>query len=528
MTRPQGLSQGDGRPLLPRLLPVRPPAPRLAFSLCLVLVFFALGWTSAALIRVSTALGNASEALDQSRRAIRASHAAGMRARDWLEAENRRATSPSDPTEDPSVRFRFQVSPTGEIEGAPSPESPGRTPLPPFLSRISATDFHVAIINAESDERRRRNAATPSVDASPALAPPGGEEKAHTYRPCWIEGELFLLRRLETGQGDAIQGLCLDVPAIAAKLSRIAAPYLPNATFHPTPPGARQHPNAYPPLSALPFALDVPLKPNPAAASPATVLLFCWLLAALAMIGLAALHFGTVSLGERRAAFASAVTHELRTPLTTFRLHAELLADGLIPPEKQPETFAMLRNEADRLAHLVENVLGYARIERGRPSFHASLVSIGDLVARIEPRIHARLASARLSFTLGIAPGIEETPVRTNAAAVEQILFNLADNAAKYAGAGCMAHLQVSTQKGTVVFDFRDDGPGIPCEIRRHIFRPFFRSAEAAAGSQPGVGLGLAFSRQLARSLGGNLGIIAPSPEAPAGTHFRLQLPLSR
>ena len=85
-----------------------------------------------------------------------------------------------------------------------------------------------------------------------------------------------------------------------------------------------------------------------------------------------------VALSERRGAFVSAVTHELRTPLTTFRMYAEMLAEGMVPsPEARQKYLETLRREADRLAHLVENVLQYARLERGRPGGRRENVTAG-------------------------------------------------------------------------------------------------------------------------------------------------------
>ncbi len=72
---------------------------------------------------------------------------------------------------------------------------------------------------------------------------------------------------------------------------------------------------------------------------------------------------GVLALSERRASFVSAVTHELRSPLTTFRMYAEMLAEGMVRDEQQRDRYlSTLRQEADRLSHLVDNVLQYARL----------------------------------------------------------------------------------------------------------------------------------------------------------------------
>jgi signal transduction histidine kinase len=97
--------------------------------------------------------------------------------------------------------------------------------------------------------------------------------------------------------------------------------------------------------------------------------------------------------------------------------------------------------------------------------------------------------------------------VRANVSAAEQILFNLVDNACKYArtAADKRIHLAAQWHNGTVRLRLRDHGPGIPPSVRRRLFQPFSKSAQEAACTAPGVGLGLALSRRLARDMGGDL-----------------------
>lgn len=115
--------------------------------------------------------------------------------------------------------------------------------------------------------------------------------------------------------------------------------------------------------------------------------------------------------------------------------------------------------------------------------------------------------------------------VQTDPSAVEQILFNLTDNACKYAAPDCETRrvdIRIHSHHNQAILSFRDYGPGISAQQRKKLFQPFSKSATEAAHSAPGVGLGLALSRRLARELGGDL-VFQPGPH---GATFELTLPL--
>jgi ATP-binding cassette subfamily B protein len=145
-------------------------------------------------------------------------------------------------------------------------------------------------------------------------------------------------------------------------------------------------------------------------------------LLAAAMLGV--LLVGTVALSERRAAFVSAVTHELRTPLTTLRTYTEMLAGGMVPEEKRPGYLETLSSQATRLAHLVDNVLLYSRLERGRGPARLERCDARELVEAARPRLEERAAAAGMTVEVEAPAGLT---ARADPSAVEQILFNLVD-----------------------------------------------------------------------------------------------------
>jgi len=278
-------------------------------------------------------------------------------------------------------------------------------------------------------------------------------------------------------------------------------------------------------LAAIPARLVVP-PPLPAEDLPrgyVWTLVGAWIALVFALaVGGFALRAG-YAYGDKHRRFTHAVTHELRTPLTTFRLYSEMLARGMVPEASRSEYLATLESESARLARLVDNVLRYARIEDGRKGAQRRSIDVAELVERCVPELARACANHGERLELQDAT---DGPVQltTDPEAVLQILTNLVENACKYGRSqhGVSMVLSVDRDAQRVVFEVRDDGPGVPSSVQGSIFDPFERGGRDASDPAPGVGLGLALSRALAHDLGGRL-TLEPSER---GATFRLVLPL--
>ena len=346
-------------------------------------------------------------------------------------------------------------------------------------------------------------------------------------RVAWVNGELFLIRQIFDGNGEGYEGAWIDLEVLKQLLLTEALDLLPTADLaSSTAPS-----NDGLTLASFPFHLGLhSVEPSARNTSipwevrrtTAISLSIGWFAALLAMATAALLIRGVMRLSERRASFVSAVTHELRTPLTTFRLYSEMLERGAVKEEKRSQYLRVLSREADRLAHLVENVLAFSRIERGSARSVVLSTTPALLLEPMRERFTARLAPVGLSLDMDLTTPASAALVKVDSAAVEHILFNLIDNAAKYAASGTppLVSIRVCMKKG---FEIRviDHGSGIPPRERRRIFHAFHKSAHDAAESKPGVGLGLALSRRLAHGMGGSLRY-EPQPE---GSCFVLSLP---
>jgi signal transduction histidine kinase len=365
-------------------------------------------------------------------------------------------------------------------------------------------------------------------DGGPAGA---GQSEAGPLVPVWLDGdgdgELVFVRRVRDAAGARLQGLLVDWPRLQQEFVGLVADLFPAACvrlLRCDAPLPAEQPSM---LASVPVRLDARHDgPLPSGLPLPMVLAATWGVTLLALGALAFTLRAAIGYGERRARFASAVTHELRTPLTTFRLYSEMLADGMVrEPAAQHEYLTTLQREADRLARVVENVLAWSRLEEGRFTARRTTLGVGALVERLVPVLQRRLGEAGMTLVVDVSDGAARTTVTTDEDAVGQILFNLVDNAAKYARGAPdpRVDLTVTAGPGPVVFAVRDHGPGVPAAHRSRIFAPFDRGAVAAGSNDaPGVGLGLALARGLARDLGGELRL----QDVPGqGACFALELP---
>jgi signal transduction histidine kinase len=345
--------------------------------------------------------------------------------------------------------------------------------------------------------------------------------------PLWIDGRLILARRITAEGREYVQGCLLDWPVVKHSLLETIADLLPNADLLPSSGASRIDESRM--LASLPVRLALGTRGDSGglAASPILIsLAAAWACVALAAAAVAGLLWGVMRLSRRRAAFVSAVTHELRTPLTTFQMYTEMLAEGMVPDAEQQQTYlGTLRTEATRLTHLVENVLAYARLERGRTAGRIEPLELVELIEGAKTRLSAHAEQSGMTLMVeadGLATHGGAT-VLANRSAVEQVLFNLVDNACKYAAAADKRiHLGVGSHGRLASISVADHGPGLSAAVRRRLFHSFSKSAEEAAASAPGIGLGLALSRRLARDMGGDLRL---DESVADGAKFVLTLP---
>jgi len=214
-------------------------------------------------------------------------------------------------------------------------------------------------------------------------------------------------------------------------------------------------------------------------------------------------------LARRQMEFVAGVSHELLTPLSVIRTAASNLSRGLISDkEKALEYGKTLERESKRLSKMIEQVLGFAALQAGTNGRRSEPVDVSPLLREI-------LSDYRCSLEprgWEVCEQIEAVgKAHIDRRVLESCLYNLIDNATKYAECGRWLRVTASRDQGKIKPRVRitveDHGPGIADEDLRHIFKPFYRGRGLAASNVPGAGLGLSIVRQRLRSLGGDISV---------------------
>jgi two-component system sensor histidine kinase KdpD len=221
-----------------------------------------------------------------------------------------------------------------------------------------------------------------------------------------------------------------------------------------------------------------------------------------------------------REALLNSVSHDLQTPLAAILGSATALEtfgeQG--EPRVRRELVATIREEAERLASYIGNVLDLTRIRAGQVAPRLELVELSDIVNAALRRKHKALDKC----TLDVALPPELPMLRLDLFLMEHALANILDNAAKYTAAGTRIRIAARAENGGVVLDVTDDGAGIRTEDLERVFDPFYRAGERAPAS--GTGLGLAICRAFVEANGGTVEV--RSAGAGHGTTVRFRLPV--
>ena len=196
-----------------------------------------------------------------------------------------------------------------------------------------------------------------------------------------------------------------------------------------------------------------------------------------------------------RREFTANVSHELKTPLTSISGYAEIIRDGVAKPEDVKLFCARIYNEATRLIALINDILALSRLDEqkglGERTKVALLPLVTDVAKRLEPNARDKNLTLRVS-------GAEES-VWGYPSLLDEMAFNLADNAVKYTQPGGNVSIEIACEGERTVLRVTDSGIGIPQSDQAHVFERFYRVDKSHSKATGGTGLGLSIVKHCAR-----------------------------
>lgn len=226
---------------------------------------------------------------------------------------------------------------------------------------------------------------------------------------------------------------------------------------------------------------------------------------------------------EMRRDFVANVSHELRTPLSIFRGYLEtLLDDPRQPPGELIRILEVMERHSDRLTTLVDDVLSLARLEAPEPQLELSEINLEDYLPTVLRDWEKRFAAKQLRGALKLSA--ELPPLRADEGRLQEIIYNLLDNAVKYSPEGGVVTVAATPDGDGMRLSVSDEGSGIPARDLPRIFERFYRADKARSRALGGTGLGLSIVKHIAQLHGGS---VHAESELGRGTKIGVVLPLA-
>ena len=225
------------------------------------------------------------------------------------------------------------------------------------------------------------------------------------------------------------------------------------------------------------------------------------------------------SLEEYQRNFIANVSHDFRSPLTSFKGYLEAIIDGTIPPEMYEKYLTRVITETERLTKLTEGMLTLNSLDSkgylSRTNFDINR-AIKDTAASFEGTCDAKNISFELTFSDNIQM------VHADMGKIQQVLYNLIDNAIKFSHHDSTIYIQAYTRNEKIFVSVKDTGVGIAKDSVKKIWERFYKSDQSRGKDKKGTGLGLAIVKEIIQAHGENIDVISTEG---VGTEFIFSLP---
>ncbi|HBS23704.1 MAG TPA: hypothetical protein DD982_14360 [Thalassospira sp.] len=218
----------------------------------------------------------------------------------------------------------------------------------------------------------------------------------------------------------------------------------------------------------------------------------------------------------------SSVSHDLRTPLVSIIGSATTLSSygDSMGEEDRGQLTQTILEESERLNRFVQNLLDMTRLGYGALQPRKEWSDLAEIIGRAVK--HVRKYAGSRSFDVQVSPDL--SPIQLDPVLIEQVLFNILDNAVKHTADNGRITVSAKADKTRMVVEISDNGRGIPAEARQAVFDVFYR-VRAGDSQVAGTGLGLSICRGFIEAHGG--GIVAHDGPQGVGTTIAITLPIT-
>jgi signal transduction histidine kinase len=226
---------------------------------------------------------------------------------------------------------------------------------------------------------------------------------------------------------------------------------------------------------------------------------------------------------EHRKTFISNISHDFKSPLTSIKGYIEAMLDGTIPPDKYEKYLNIVLNETMRLTKLTQGLLELNNFD----SFDLQLdKSNFDLKSVIQPTINTFEGRCQdKDIYLHAIYHTDNTTVYADRTKIQQVIYNLVDNAIKFTPEGRQITIQVTEKNDKIYTSVKDEGVGIPPEAQKKVFDRFYKTDPSRGKDKIGNGLGLSIIKEIIKAHGENITLTSKENE---GSEFVFPLPKER
>ena len=225
---------------------------------------------------------------------------------------------------------------------------------------------------------------------------------------------------------------------------------------------------------------------------------------------------------DNQKKFVANVSHDFRSPLTSIKGYLEAMLDGTIPPELHGKYLGIVLNETDRLIKLTNSLLTLNNLNLKGMSLEKTVFDINQVIRSTAASFEGTCRQKRMGIELVLTG--DRLPVVADRGKIEQVLYNLVDNAIKFSHPDSAIKIETTEKHGKVFLSVKDSGIGIPKDSLKLIFDRFYKTDLSRGKDKKGTGLGLSITKEIIQAHNENINVISTEG---VGSEFIFSLPVA-